>query len=59
MPNTIAAKCPCCGVEAIGLDELDKIFGKRQMDGKTWVQSYCRRCRARQCTPGEPKHGDT
>lgn len=45
------AECPLpkgCGKKAIGSKEVEKLFGYRQTyPGKTIVQSYCRRCRAK------------
>ena len=46
MPYKIKAKCPNCGKEAKGKDELEKLFGWRKVKGKKTIpQSHCRRCR--------------
>lgn len=38
--------CPHCFVTAMGLDEIVKDFGLRNMvDGTIRVQSWCRNCR--------------
>ena len=53
MPYTIEAKCPCCGKEANGKDEIDNLFGWRVVNGKTIPQSYCYACRGAGCKAGE------
>lgn len=40
----VAAKCPRCHVEALGVN-VDAIFGTRMMSGKKKPQSYCKKCR--------------
>lgn len=45
MPNIVTAKCPNCGKEAHGKDEIDVLFGWRTVNGKTVPQSYCKECR--------------
>lgn len=45
MPNIVQAKCPKCGKEAHGKDEIDQFFGWRKVNGKTVPQSHCKKCR--------------
>lgn len=51
MPYGKYAECPCCGKQAHGEDEIEEIFGYRNMgDGRTIPQSYCKAgepCKAR------------
>lgn len=55
MPYGEYAECPCCGKQAHGEDEIEEIFGYRNMgDGRTIPQSYCRDCRSAHCKAGEP-----
>lgn len=45
--NDDYAVCPRCGKKAIGRDEIEKLFGYRDMgNGKIIPQSHCRRCRS-------------
>lgn len=44
MSNIIKCKCPKCGKEASGYDEITEFFGWRRAI-KTVPQSYCRECR--------------
>ena len=39
------AKCALCGEEADSVEEVDELFGTRNMTGKIRVQSHCRVCR--------------
>ena len=46
MPYGEYAECPNCGKTAYGEDEIQKLFGYRNMgDGRTIPQSWCRECR--------------
>lgn len=46
MPYGQYAKCPRCGKEAHGEEEITELFGYRDMgDGKIIPQSHCRQCR--------------
>jgi len=54
MPYTIEARCPCCGKYAGSYDEIELLFGWREVNGKTIPQSYCRACRSARCKAGEP-----
>lgn len=55
MPYKIYAECPCCKKKATNLNELDTLFGKRNMgNDKVIPQSYCRECRIAHCTADEP-----
>jgi len=58
MPYTeTTAECPCCGKKAKTKDEIETLFGYRNMgDGRHIPQSYCRECREKGCTVTEPKH---
>lgn len=38
-------KCPACGKTAASLDDIDKLFGFRNMNGFIKSQSWCRDCR--------------
>jgi len=51
MSYELGAECPCCEVTA-GRDfnEIDKIFGFRNIHGKKIPQSYCRNCRTLKCS---------
>ena len=49
------AECPCCGKKAFGLEEIEEVFGFRNMgDGREIPQSYCRDCRSAGCEAGSP-----
>lgn len=49
------AKCPCCKITAIGKDEIERVFGYRNMgDGRNIPQSYCKECRSARCEAGKP-----
>lgn len=37
--------CPKCGVNAVGMDEIDAVFGMRKVKNKQIPQSWCRKCR--------------
>ncbi len=40
------AKCPNCGKEANSPEEIEELFGYRNMgDGRVIPQSYCKDCR--------------
>jgi len=39
------AKCPNCGKTAIGKEEIEKLFGYRNIGDRIIPQSYCRDCR--------------
>ena len=57
MPSKVIAECPCCGRKAKGKNELEELFGWRNIDrNKTIPQSYCRICRSAKCKVGNPKH---
>jgi len=45
MPEVEETRCPHCGVIGRGIVEIDKLFGFRTWQDKTFPQSYCRRCR--------------
>ena len=49
MPYKVKAKCPNCGEEAKGKDELEELFGWRRVkEGKKTIpQSHCRKCRVK------------
>ena len=42
----VFAKCPKCKKTATHREEIEKLFGFRNMDGFIRVQSYCRDCRS-------------
>lgn len=47
MPYGEYAECPNCGKTAYGEDEIEELFGYRNMgDGKIIPQSWCRECRS-------------
>lgn len=47
MPYGEYAECPNCGKTAHGKDEIEELFGYRNMgDGRTIPQSWCRDCRS-------------
>ncbi len=47
MPYGEYAECPNCGKTAHGEDEIEELFGYRNMgDGRTIPQSWCRDCRS-------------
>ena len=55
MPSKLEATCPKCEKEAKGsLEEIDKIFGFRKWEGRTFPQSHCRECRALQNKKSKP-----
>lgn len=40
------AECPRCGIKAKNKDEIEELFGYREMvDGRRIPQSHCRKCR--------------
>ena len=40
------AECPRCNKKAFGKDEIEELFGYRNMgDGRVIPQSHCRECR--------------
>lgn len=40
------AECPRCGIKAKNEDEIEELFGYREMgDGRRIPQSHCRKCR--------------
>ncbi|MCR4945002.1 MAG: hypothetical protein K5986_11315 [Clostridium sp.] len=40
------AKCPKCSKEANSLEQVEELFGYRNMgDGRVIPQSYCKECR--------------
>lgn len=43
--ENITATCPLCHKEAKGRDQINRLFGYRNMDGFVRVQSWCRDCR--------------
>ena len=43
--NKVEVNCPACGKTANSRDEVEKIFGFRNMDGIIRPQSWCRDCR--------------
>lgn len=46
MPYGEYAECPNCGKTAHGKDEIEELFGYRNMGiGKIIPQSWCRDCR--------------
>jgi len=46
MPYGDYAECPQCGKTAFGEDEIEELFGYRNMgDGRRIPQSWCRKCR--------------
>lgn len=51
MPHGKYAKCPNCEKEALGEEEIEKLFGYRQMDPKDpnsiIPQSHCKECRGK------------
>ena len=47
MPYEIWVKCPKCGIEKKTLDDMEKFFGTRTVNGKTIPQSHCRACRSK------------
>jgi type III restriction enzyme len=42
------SKCPACGKTAASLQDIDKLFGFRNMNGFIRSQSWCRDCRKNQ-----------
>ncbi len=57
MPDLTKASCPCraCHKTANTADEVEELFGLRNMEGTIRVQSYCRECRSRHCEAHDPK----
>lgn len=58
MPDLTKANCPCrgCNTVATNSDDVDELFGLRQMgNGTVRVQSYCRHCRSLHCEASDPK----
>lgn len=54
MPYGAYAQCPCCGKMAHGREEIEALFGYRNMgDGNIIPQSYCRSCRSARCEAGK------
>ena len=50
MPYGDYAECPQCGKTAFGEDEIEELFGYRNMgDGRRIPQSWCRECRFSSC----------
>lgn len=49
MANEIWAKCPRegCTTEAHGVEEIERLFGWRIVNGKKVPQSWCRECRSK------------
>jgi len=45
MVNLEHARCPNCGKIANGRDQVKNLFGIRDNDGYTMVQSWCKECR--------------
>ncbi|RQW61113.1 hypothetical protein [Vibrio viridaestus] len=43
--NSVLHTCPKCGVQARGFNEIEKLFGFRNMPHKISHQSWCRMCR--------------
>jgi len=43
--NKVTVNCPACGKTANSRDEVERIFGFRNMDGIIRPQSWCRDCR--------------
>jgi gas vesicle protein len=41
----VSTKCPSCGKVANSHQDIDQLFGFRNMDGKILPQSWCRDCR--------------
>ena len=55
MPYGDYAQCPCCEKTAFGTNEIEQLFGYRNMgDGRCILQSYCRECRSAHCEAGKP-----
>lgn len=49
------AQCPCCKKVAEGKEEIELLFGYRNMgDGRIIPQSYCRACRIAGCEGDKP-----
>lgn len=48
-------RCPKCSVTANGHDEIQAVFGFRQMNGRRCPQSWCRDCRSEGITHSVPK----
>jgi len=57
MPDLTRAACPCrgCSTTANNANDVERLFGLRDMDGTTRVQSYCRECRSLHCEASDPK----
>ena len=48
MANLNYAFCPSCTKETRGYDRVFTLFGFRNFKGKVYVQSHCKKCRARE-----------
>ena len=47
MPYGEYAECPHCGKKAYGEEEIEELFGYRNMgDGREIPQSWCKECRS-------------
>jgi superfamily II DNA or RNA helicase/tetratricopeptide (TPR) repeat protein len=44
--ETYEKSCPKCGITALGSEQINELFGYRNMDGQLRPQSYCRHCRS-------------
>ena len=43
------AECPHCGKRAEGVEQIEELFGFRNMgDGRNIPQSHCRECRIKE-----------
>jgi len=58
--DTVVHSCPCCGLEAQGLTSISEVFGLRfyKARGKTYLQSWCRSCRAEKAAKGDKVRGN-
>ena len=50
------AKCPRCKKTASSRQEIDKLFGFRNMNGLRRAQSWCRKCRKMQVVTAQPSN---
>ena len=57
MSSLTQASCPCrgCNKTANTEQQVEELFGLRNMDGIIRVQSYCRECRSLHCEASNPK----
>jgi len=57
--ENIVHACPCCGLEAQGLQGIKEGFGVRfyKARGKSYLQSWCRSCRADESLKGKGSNG--